>query len=129
MVDMVDGDIEAVRIRKKQQGHGVGAPRNCECNWGRWFRKRAAREERDEKGMLVVMIHDGSLSCLLLCWWLTVFRRMLGPGHLHHIADDSLQHRTDTSDEKNEAKPEVPRLRCEHVAHRSESDCARAYLR
>lgn len=79
--------------------------------------------------MLVVFSHDGILEFLLLSWWLTVLRRMLRPGHLHHVADDSLQHRTDTSDEKNEAEPEVPRLRCEHVVYRSESDSTRAYLR
>ncbi len=79
--------------------------------------------------MLAVISHDVTRTCLLLRRWLAVLRWVLRTGHLHHIANDGLQHRTDTRDEKNEAEPEMPWLCCEHVNHRSDETSAMAYLR
>jgi len=79
--------------------------------------------------MLAVISHDVTRTCLLLCRWLAVLRRMLRTGHLHYVANYRLQHRTDTRDEKNEAEPEMPWLCCEHVHQRSRATRATAFPR
>lgn len=49
--------------------------------------------------------------------------------HLDDVTNDALNNCADAGDEKNEADPVVPYIRCEHVSKRSQCAGVDGYLR